>query len=151
MKFLFWWLVILQTVASTQELFLTQNGIRAIHKTPPFNYSTNLAQQAQKWADQLQQQKQLSHNQIGQNIAWSGGSNWPAYKAVCLWYSERKSYDVNNPQSAGHFTQMLWKSSTKVGCGVSRGDYGTVVVCNYEPAGNVANAFANNVNTNKIC
>ena len=43
--------------------------------------------------------------------------------------------------ATGHFTQVVWKSTTQLGCGlaVNRGNkiYG---VCNYSPAGNVVNA-----------
>lgn len=45
-------------------------------------------------------------------------------------------------------TQLLWKSSLKMGVGVSKipnGIYKYVVVANYDPAGNVVGNFFNNL------
>lgn len=43
-------------------------------------------------------------------------------------------------------TQLLWKSSSKLGVGVSQGADGNYyVVANYDPAGNVMGKFTNNL------
>lgn len=61
---------------------------------------------------------------------------------VQAWYDEIKdypsSYGERAPDSAtgvtGHFTQVVWKASTKVGCGVAcSADNAAYVVCNYTP------------------
>jgi hypothetical protein len=54
------------------------------------------------------------------------------------------SYDFLTPGwngNAGHFTQVVWKGSTSVGCGAAdcTGYHGVLpsyVVCRYAPAGN---------------
>lgn len=47
---------------------------------------------------------------------------------------------------AGHFTQMVWKSSHELGVGVAKTKKGKVlVVCNYNPRGNVVGQFNSNV------
>jgi hypothetical protein len=39
----------------------------------------------------------------------------------------------------GHFTQIVWRASTTLGCGKATGKDGNdYVVCNYDPAGNIA-------------
>ena len=65
------------------------------------------------------------------------------------------SYDFLTPgwnPNAGHFTQVVWKGSTQVGCGAAdcSGHSGVLpayVVCRYAPAGNydTATAFKANV------
>lgn len=54
---------------------------------------------------------------------------------------------------AGHFTQLVWKSSTMLGCATnvcpsltnSPLTSGTLVICRYLPFGNIKDAFAANV------
>jgi hypothetical protein len=47
-------------------------------------------------------------------------------------------YDWSNPRyqpGTGHFSQIVWKSSSKVGCAVSKACEYKTFVCNYNPAG----------------
>ena len=58
-----------------------------------------------------------------------------------MWYAENETYDYDSPGQStgvtGHFTQLVWNSSTHLGLGVgTSGDY-TVVVGKYEPQGNM--------------
>ncbi|MCJ1243833.1 hypothetical protein MMC30_001030 [Trapelia coarctata] len=53
----------------------------------------------------------------GENLA-QGFANITS--AVEAWGGERSSFDFNNPgfsDEAGHFTQLVWKATTTVGCG----------------------------------
>lgn len=72
---------------------------------------------------------------------------------VDYWYDEIQYYDYDNVtgithdgQEVGHFTQLVWASTTKVGCAVIQCDtmakYGQnsqYLLCEYTPAGNVYN------------
>ncbi len=46
-------------------------------------------------------------------------------------------------QASGHFSQLVWKGSTQLGCGYSTKCQ--MLTCNYSPPGNVAGQFASNV------
>ncbi len=55
-----------------------------------------------------------------------------------------KDYDFKKPgysDKTGHFTQIVWKSTKKVGCARCGGKgskwYETYVVCDYSPSGNI--------------
>jgi len=61
--------------------------------------------------------------------------------AVDAWYNEVKLYDFNNPgwnTATGHFTALVWKSTTKLGCAINAAcSSWTTYVCQYGPPGNV--------------
>ena len=49
-------------------------------------------------------------------------------RVVEAFYNEKKDYDPNNPlnvAATGHFTQLVWKSTTKLGVGGNRYKDGT--------------------------
>lgn len=144
------------TVSSTDslsdnasKLLSAHNNKRALHKdTPSLTWSTELETYAQNYADQYDCSGTLVHSggPYGENLALGYGIEG----AVDAWYSEIKYYNYNNPgfsEDTGHFTQLVWKSSTEVGCGVKScgGIWGDYVVCSYNPAGNVIGEFPENV------
>ena len=58
------------------------------------------------------------------------------------WYNEMKNYNFSKPGftiDSSHFSQLVWKETTKMGCGASVRDDGVTykVVCNYYTAGNI--------------
>lgn len=64
-----------------------------------------------------------------------------------LWYDEERyhNYAGDYQKPTGHFSQLVWRSSTEVGFGVAtRGNY-TVCVALYYTAGNVIGQFGWNV------
>ena len=75
----------------------------------------------------------------------------PGGAATNSWVSEEKNYNFASGgfgMNTGHFTQVVWKSSTQLGCCVARGCTGqwkTVVVCQYTPPGNFQGQFQANV------
>lgn len=65
-----------------------------------------------------------------------------------MWYDEVKAYDYNKPGfslETGHFTQVVWKNSTKLGFGFAKKDDYIVGVGLYAPPGNWLDDFKENV------
>ena len=67
-----------------------------------------------------------------------------------LWYREVSQYNYNAgsfSRATGHFTQLVWKSSQRLGVGIAYNSAGTrvVVVARYSPPGNYANQYRANV------
>ncbi|KAK8074448.1 hypothetical protein PG997_009111 [Apiospora hydei] len=68
-------------------------------------------------------------------------------------YYGEASPDMTNFEKWGHFSQLVWKESTKVGCQAQFCPKGTMndimdtwfMVCNYYPAGNMGGGYAKNV------
>ena len=69
-------------------------------------------------------------------------------KVAQSWYDENESYDYNNPgwnQHCTNFTQMIWKTTSRVGVGYARRPGGMLyIVAHYFPPGNVG-SFRHNV------
>lgn len=111
--------------------------------TAPLSWNDNIAQVAQNYADQYQCGADLEHsgNPYGENLA--RGYDFKSAGAVAAWFNEIKNYDWDDPgfgETTGHFTQLVWTETTQLGCGYKDcGSYwGTYIVCNYNPAGNIA-------------
>ena len=148
------------TQQQAQQMVNYHNQKRAEVGNGNVSWSTQIAQYAQQRADQIARTKQLAHlpqgqNPYGENLA-SGGSTgggvvYTVINACDGWYSEKAkmprnartmTFDLFN-KGVGHYTQMVWKGSTQIGAGISQYQQGaftmTVVVCCYNPPGNVIN------------
>ena len=132
------------------------NKYRRMHiDTPDMKWNPVLAQKAQSWANTCiwnhsQKGSQYRDYGVGENMAKYSGSAPSAEQVVKFWYDEEKSYSYSNPvfsSATGHFTQVVWKATSEIGCGYnsSCGHY----VCQYKPGGNVAGQFAANVKPKK--
>ncbi|WP_158501839.1 CAP family protein [Vitiosangium sp. GDMCC 1.1324] len=132
------------------------NELRAKHGVPALKTSATLQAVAQAWANKLAAEGKMYHSngKYGENIYWTSASPGAGQgtslgnSSVQSWYSEIKSYDFGKPgfdMKTGHFTQVVWKGSTELGCGVAGGAKGTFVVCNYNPPGNFEGQFPANV------
>ena len=76
-----------------------------------------------------------------------------ALKFVDSWYNQIKFYDFEKPrfnQRARQFSQVVWRSTTRIGCGLSgvcrNGLYYFFGICKYFKIGNIVGEFESNVN-----
>lgn len=99
----------------------------------------------------------MIHNptqKYGENIYWSSSSDIAGSDPVETWYKEIKDYDFDAAtfsMSTGHFTQVVWKSSSTIGVGIAKSKAGgTYCVTNYDPPGNMIRKFKENVSPKMI-
>jgi len=127
------------------------NDYRAAHNADPLTLDDDLNEKAQAWADHLAASNSFAHDYdntylneeyIGENIAMMSGGKDGAIDATRMWYCEVDDYKKkpnvwsSNP-AIGHFTQVVWKNTERVGFGIAEGSDGmTRVVANYAPGGN---------------
>jgi hypothetical protein len=65
-----------------------------------------------------------------------------------MWYDEIAQYhfpDGGFSHNTGHFTQVVWRGSRRVGCGHAQCKGMDILVCEYDPAGNWEGQFRDNV------
>ncbi|KAG8776292.1 hypothetical protein FRC12_001001 [Ceratobasidium sp. 428] len=135
--------------ATTQQQYLdAHNTERAAHGAKALVWDAGLASSAQAWATQCK----FQHSQSGQNLAAGTGS--PSIATMIGWWNAERS-DYKGPDDYSHWTQVVWKSTTKLGCFTATcapgkifdASYGSssYLVCHYSPAGNVIGQFPQNV------
>ncbi|XP_010048670.2 pathogenesis-related protein PR-1 [Eucalyptus grandis] len=127
------------------QFLAPHNAARAAIRMPPLTWDSRLATYAGWWAAQRRQDCDLRHSNgpYGENIFWGSGTGWNPGQAVAAWASERRWYDYRSNacaegQMCGHYTQIVWRSTRRVGCAVvvCFKDGGTFMVCEYDPPGN---------------
>lgn len=138
------------TIIPDDEISLMQhNAKRALHHdTPALIRDDAIVANAQRFAGSYNCNGTLIHSGdgYGENLALG----YTISAAVNAWYDEIELYDYNDPSFAyttGHFTQLVWKNTTRVGCAYKDCGpyYGQYTVCQYYPPGNWAGQFADNV------
>ncbi|RYP41959.1 hypothetical protein DL767_000590 [Monosporascus sp. MG133] len=148
---------------------------RANHSSPEVEWDSEIAGYASNTAATcfFAHDMDQGNGNYGQNIAmWatsSGAEELGAAGAIKMattdmWYNGefdkylpsyygQETPDMSNFEAWGHLTQLVWKSSTKLGCAVQFCPRGSMssdmdawyMVCNYSPPGNVGGAYATNV------
>jgi len=120
---------------------------------PPLKWDDKLAANASVWARYLSRTGRFEHSPNpptqeveGENI-WGGT---PEYylpeNMVSLWISEKKNFRPGvfpaislsgDVQDVSHYTQLVWRSTSRVGCAASAEGKEEVLVCRYSSPGNI--------------
>jgi uncharacterized protein YkwD len=136
------------TSAQANEFVMQHNYWRDEVNSPNIVWSQELADFAYDWAKHLADNDLFEHrqnNNYGENIFMCYSCTDKTYtpaKVVDNWADEKALYhgetiSNTNYMNFGHYTQIIWCTTTKVGCGMAQTKNGNmVVVCNYSPAGN---------------
>jgi hypothetical protein len=140
--------------AFSQEMLRLQNAPRAALGLQPLHWDEKLASEARGYAEKLASNGRFEHSHapgVGENL-WMGTALAFTYEdMVDSWISERRLYRSGtipnvslsgNWADVGHYTQIVWRSTTSVGCGLASGRRNEVLVCRYWPAGNVLGQWA---------
>uniref|UniRef100_A0A5K3FBL7 SCP domain-containing protein n=1 Tax=Mesocestoides corti TaxID=53468 RepID=A0A5K3FBL7_MESCO len=116
------------------------------------NYSIKLERLAMEWAAQCRWEHPdpnyyTQYKGIGQNLALKSGPKQSFPQMATIWYNEVFNYTYHSRRCSsvcGHYTQMVWATTTEIGCAMQRCDslrpewtppvY--LMACQYAPGGN---------------
>jgi len=133
-----------------QHMLDLHNRARASQGIPPLRWDPDLAASAERWAERLAARGTLEHadaeGRFGENL-WAGTPGvFSLDHMVGRWVDEKRLFRAGpfpdnsatgNWLQVGHYTQLMWRATTAVGCALVTGARREVLVCRYAPAGNV--------------
>ncbi|KAK6778480.1 hypothetical protein RDI58_025198 [Solanum bulbocastanum] len=136
-----------------QEFLKSHNDLRSSVGVPHLQWDANLAAFSQSWANQRKQQCDYRHHSTspyGENIFWELYRQNTATSIVQKWFGEKQFFNHATNQcncqperagcECGHYLNVIWRTTTKVGCSgfvYCDDQKGAIVVCSYDPIGNV--------------
>ncbi|KAF9117463.1 hypothetical protein BGX30_005435 [Mortierella sp. GBA39] len=133
------------STAEQKTILDTHNKYRARHGAPPLTWNAQAAAFGNNWIQACQFKH--SGGKYGENLA----AGYKDFKTgIDAWYNEVSKYNYKNPgfsMATGHFTQVVWKGTTSVGCAKKfcPGSNWTIYICNYDPPGNYEGEYEKNV------
>jgi uncharacterized protein YkwD len=146
-----------QSANIAESILAEHNKERALVGVPPLTWNDKLAADAQAWADHLSTTGEFAHSpsfaagkgEYGEAIAGlsnttdsgiiDGQMRWAAEKDNPGYHGEPFYPDPKFTNGApGHYTQMVWRNTTEVGCATAPAGAlpFPVLVCRYNPSGN---------------
>jgi uncharacterized protein YkwD len=134
-------------------ILAAHNRFRARHCAPPLTWSKELVAVSGRWARNLAAHHcAFEHNpdpHYGENLAYFRPPGALTQEQVAEeWYREIEHYNFKRPgfsMVAGHFTQLVWVGTQRVGCSSVECGGGELWVCNYDPPGNMEGDYDANV------
>ena len=139
------------TPQEVRQLLTSHNKARARVGLAPLMWSEGLATYAREWADHLAStSRRMEHRphsgmwkQVhGENLFMGTAGYYGVADAAAAWERERPAYDGriidgSNLYACGHYTQLVWRNSKRIGCAKVECAGNVIIVCNYDPPGNV--------------
>lgn len=135
------------------RVLMAHNRERASAGVPALQWSPQLSASAAQWANHLGRTGKFEHSpdEEGQPIEgenlWAGSRGYYTPESmVGLWVVEKRDFKPGvfpansrtaDVEKVGHYTQLMWRRSTAVGCAVAQSRDEDVLVCRYSTAGNV--------------
>jgi hypothetical protein len=131
-----------------QELIQAHNKYRQELGLSPLTWNYSLQGSAQAWANNLANRgtNNLEHSQPGENLWMGTTKSYSPTQMVDRWGAEKRYFvpglfpqvsSTGNWKDVGHYTQMVWRNTTDVGCAIASNGAWDFLVCHYYPYGNV--------------
>ncbi|HEY0147432.1 MAG TPA: CAP domain-containing protein [Allosphingosinicella sp.] len=137
-----------------QRILAAHNRERTDAGLPAMRWDPALAADAAEWGEELAAADDIEHSPDdpedpepqGENL-WLGTSGYfTPEQMVGMWVEEKRHFvprpipyssRTGNFDDVGHYTQLMWRETGKVGCALAKGKENEILVCRYSSAGNV--------------
>lgn len=136
-----------------QVVLSIHNDEREALGVPPLAWDSALAQDAARYARQMAATNRFQHSPRASRAVPSGENLWMGPRRlydyevmIGAFLDEKRLFrrgsklpDISASgrwQDVGHYTQMIWRGTRRVGCAVADGQDYEYLVCRYFPAGN---------------
>ena len=137
-----------------QRVLAAHNRERVPAGIPPLRWDTRLAASAARWGAHLAKLGDLEHypddptdpDPEGENL-WLGTRGYFTLEAmVDRWIVEKRDFKpgifpansrTGKLEDVGHYTQLMWRSTDRVGCAIAQSVDYDFLVCRYLEGGNV--------------
>ena len=138
--------------AFSTRLLLAQNAERQSLGLRPLRWDPQLAAAASAYADEMAATGEWGHSDDedrpdqGENLWMGTRGAFTAEEMVGDWIAEKKAFragvlpnvsTTGNWADVGHYTQIVWADTDRVGCGLGSSAEDDYLVCRYAHAGNV--------------
>lgn len=135
------------------RLLAAHNRERSAAGVAPLAWDAALAAEAAAWGETLAASGAFEHapddgdgDPQGENL-WAGTSGaYAPEEMVEGWIEEKRHFRpgrfpdnsrTGDFEDVGHYTQLMWRSTDRLGCALAEGAEEEVLVCRYRTAGNV--------------
>jgi hypothetical protein len=134
-----------------QRLLDAHNRERALVGAPPLQWDADLAAHAASYGPVLANLRHLVHSPREgrpgerENLAMAWHGTMTAQQLVNMWSSEKQLLRpglfpavsrTGQWEDVAHYTQMVWPTTTRVGCAIFAVDW-DYLICRYSPPGNI--------------
>lgn len=137
-----------------QRLLYAHNTERARVALPSMQWDAELSADAAQWARHLATTGQFEHfeefsddpDAQGENLWMGTRGAFAPETMVGHWIAEKKDFKpgvfpnnsrTGDVEDVGHYTQIMWRDTTRMGCAIARSAEDEYLVCRYSATGNV--------------
>jgi Cysteine-rich secretory protein family len=136
-----------------QRILAAHNAERARVGAPPLQWDSTLAAHAASYGAALARLRGLVHSPRAsrpgerENLAMGWHGTMTPEQLIGMWSNEKRLLAPGSSlfparsrngrwEDVAHYTQMVWPTTTRVGCAMFAADY-DYLVCRYSPPGNI--------------
>jgi len=138
-------------ISISARILAMHNRERAAVGAPPLTWDPALATAAASYGPTLAGLRRLAHSpretRPGQreNLAMGSSGYYRLEDLVGFWVEEKRHFQpglfphvsrTGRWTDVAHYTQMIWKGTTNVGCALHNGGDRSYLICRYSPPGN---------------